>query len=105
MNLEEEFDKAMWGMVDEIQNTFHKVPSRFLQMLSKQGGVAAAKQLLAMEKPSSGFTTLWESKRFDLSVEAYVLKPHFRSLFTDEERQVAKDRLTAYGYKIGQEPE
>jgi len=60
--------------------------TRFLQMLSEQGGLATAKQLLWSDKPSDGFTTLWEHHRLELTVEAHVLHDEFGSLFTDEDR-------------------
>ena len=105
MKLEDKFNKVMWGIADEIQEVFHTVPTRFLQMLSKYDGVGTAKRLLATKEPGSGFTSLAESGRYDLSAEYYVIKPEYKTLFTDEERHVARDRLIAYGYKIQQESE
>jgi hypothetical protein len=64
------------------------------------GGLAAAKQLLDASAVSDDFTTLWGQHRFDLSVEARVLRGGFASLFTDEERRVATRRLTDYGYTL-----
>ena len=37
--------------------------TRFLQMISEQGGLSTARQLLWSEAPSEGFTTLWERGR------------------------------------------
>ena len=67
----------------------------------------AAKQLIHTDTPSEGFTTLWELKRLDLSVEAHVIKSEYAELFTDNERQICLERLEAYGYKPngGQENE
>lgn len=67
--------------------------ARFLQMISEQGGLAAAKQLLWSDKPSEGFTTLWSHHRLDLTVEAHALHNEFATLFTDADRQRARDRL------------
>jgi hypothetical protein len=39
--------------------------TRFLQMISEQGGLATARQLLWSDTPSDGFTTLWEHHRLD----------------------------------------
>jgi len=39
---------------------------------------------------SDGSTTLWDLKRLDLSVEAYVLRPESAPLFTEEERAIAR---------------
>jgi hypothetical protein len=74
--------------------------TRFLQMVSDEGGVAAARKLLAADRPSDGFTTLWEASRLDLSVEAHVLRPEFAVLFTDAERETARRRLAEYGFSV-----
>jgi hypothetical protein len=49
---------------------------------------------------SDGFTTLWELKRLDLSVEAFVLRPEYAPLFTEEERAIARARLRQYEYVV-----
>jgi hypothetical protein len=49
---------------------------------------------------SDGFTTLWELKRPDLSVEAFVLRPEYAPLFTQEERSIARARLRQYEYAV-----
>jgi hypothetical protein len=70
--------------------------TRFLQMVSTQGGVGAARQLLAAGGVSDGFAALWQAGRPDLTVEAQVLRPEFADLFTAEERRIAADRLDQY---------
>ena len=72
---------------------------RFLQIISNKGGVEAARQLII--KQTDGFSALAEFGRLDLSVEAYVLKPEYVSLFTEAEREVCRERLKKLGYKIG----
>jgi hypothetical protein len=72
--------------------------SRFIQMVSEQGGIAAARQLVWSDRPSDGFTFLWEHHRLDLTVEAHMLDEEFASLFSDEDRQQALDRLALYGW-------
>jgi hypothetical protein len=98
MTVEEDFDKAMWGLADQIKLTFHQTPSRFIQMLGEMGGIRTARRLLASEKPAEGFTSLYESQRWDLSVENLVLKKEFQSLFTEVELAIARERLAAVGY-------
>jgi len=73
----------------------------FLQMVSERGGVGAARHLLHSMTVSDGFTALWERHRLDLSVEALVLEAEFDELFTDDERDIARDRLAKYGYVPG----
>ena len=69
-------------------------------MLNEKGGLATAKALLASQEPQSGLTTLWECGRLDLSVEALVIDLGFEPLFSEEERETARERLAAYGYEV-----
>jgi serine/threonine protein kinase len=73
-------------------------PTRFMQMIGEHGGLSTAQTLLRASAESEGFRELWERKRLDLAAENLVLLPKYASLFTDEERQIAKRRLDAYGY-------
>lgn len=73
---------------------------RFIQLVSEVGGISAAKQLISKEGGTYGFEVLWENNRLDLSIEAYVLRPEYESLFSDEERSLCRTRLIEFGYKI-----
>lgn len=68
----------------------------FVGMLADLGPRETARRLVLSEKPSEGFTALWERGRLDLTVEAVVLQDRFRSLFADEELEAAERRLSAY---------
>lgn len=70
----------------------------YLGMLSEHGGLETAHRLLASSAVSDGFVALWERHRMDLAVENVVLQPEFASLFTDEEREIARARLQEYGF-------
>jgi hypothetical protein len=94
---ERAFHRAMVRIYETAKRELGYNAARFLQMLSDQGGLATAKQLLWSDQPSDGFTTLWSHGRLDLTVEAHVLLPEFVSLFTDEDRQRARERLERYG--------
>nr|MBA3533071.1 EVE domain-containing protein [Ardenticatenales bacterium] len=59
---------------------------------------ATARRLLNAGNTSEGFTRLWELGRLDLTVEAIVLKPEFASLFSEEERTRARERLREVRY-------
>jgi hypothetical protein len=71
----------------------------FARMLSEHGPLETARRLIATDRPSEGFTRLWERGRLDLTVEAQVLKPEFRDLFTDIELERCRGRLSQYGYR------
>lgn len=70
----------------------------YLSMLATYGGVDTARRLLASSSVSDGFVALWERNRVDLAVENVVLRPAFEPLFTDEERDTARQRLRDYGF-------
>lgn len=70
----------------------------YIRMISTSGGLGAARQLIHASSVSSGFTTLWEKGRLDLTVEAFVLREPWSALFTEEELRIARDRLAEYGY-------
>ena len=98
-NLESRFHMAMVGIYETARVECRYTATRFLQMLSTQGGLATARALLATEAPSDGFTRLWECGRLDLTVEAHVLKAEFEPLFSESERATARRRLQEYGYQ------
>lgn len=98
--------------VEDLARTFHAAmltlykqaltetgynASQFAAMISERGGLQTAKDLLASSGVSQGFTTLWEKGRLDLVVEAVVLDPQYQELFSDEELEVARERLAMYG--------
>jgi len=97
--LEDQFHQDMVGIYETAKKELHYTASYFIQMVADLGGVKAAKKLLDAAEPSSGFTVLWEHQRLDLSVEALVLRTDYFSLFTEEEREIARSRLAEYGYK------
>lgn len=98
-DLEARFHLEMIDIYKNAKDECRYNATRFLQMLSDRGGLATARVLLATSAPSDGFTVLWECGRLDLTVEAHVLKPEFAALFTEDERTVARRRLSDYGYR------
>ena len=98
--LEKRFEQNMVDIYAAAKKECGYNASRFLQMIGAKGGLAAAKQLISKPGGTDGFTTLWEHGRLDLSVEAHVLKPEYAELFTDEERQMCKERLAQFGFKV-----
>lgn len=80
-----------------LKETGHRT-TRFLQMFHDIGGLRTVQELLATERVTEGYIAMWEKKRLDLTVEALILKPEWHALFTDAEREVARERLKKYGY-------
>ena len=98
--LEKQFHQDMIGIYETAKRELHYNASYFIQMVAEHGGLKTAQKLLWAADVSSGFTVLWEYQRLDLSVEALVLQEKYVSLFTDDERIKARDRLEQYGYKF-----
>jgi hypothetical protein len=96
--LEIDFHKEMLDIYRNAKEECGYNATRFLQMVSNDGGLKTAQKLLATSEPSDGFTVLWEHGRLDLTVENLVLKPKFQVLFTSAEIDKAKTRLEEYGY-------
>nr|WP_209788573.1 hypothetical protein [Agrobacterium tumefaciens] len=72
----------------------------FLQMLTTKEGLATAKQLINAQKPSDGYTHLYERGHLELTVEAMVIEnPKWHGLFTSDELARARKRLIEYGYQ------
>lgn len=97
--VERRFHRAMISIYETAKRELGYNASRFVQMVSEQGGLATASQLLWSDTPSDGFTTLWEHHRLDLTVEDHVLRAEFASLFSDADRERALTRLNAYGWR------
>lgn len=60
----------------------------------------AARTLIHASTVSDGYTALWERKHLELTVEALILKPEWHDLFSEVERNIARERLAAYGYDL-----
>lgn len=96
--LEYKFNEAMKNIYVTAKKELGYNASRFIQLVTEIGGVAAAKQLISKPGGTYGFEILWEHHRLDLSVENLVLQSEFEALFSDEERKLCKDRLEEFGY-------
>lgn len=97
---ERKFNIAMKDIYQTAKKECGYNATRFMQMVAEKGGVIAAKQLISKPGGTDGFATLWECGRLDLSVEACVLKDEYKELFTDEERNICRERLLEFGYKL-----
>ena len=69
-----------------------------MQMLSEHGGLETARRLLAKDDPQAGLFRLYDIGLLDKSLEVVVLRPKFRSLFTEAELMEAHRRLEELGY-------
>jgi hypothetical protein len=92
------FQEAMLAIYEKAKSECKYNAARFLQMVVERGGLQTARYLLHAPGLSDGFTALWKCKRLDLTVEAHVLKPEWRGLFTEDEIEIATKRLSELGY-------
>lgn len=99
-DLERRFHQAMAQIYTRAKSEAGYNATRYLQMVADSGGLATAKHLLHSKDVSDGFTHLWERGRLDLSVEALILEPEWKALFTADDRLIASQRLEAYGYGL-----
>jgi len=91
--LERQFHQKMIEIYQRAARECDYRPTRFLQMVTERGGLAAARDLLRASRPAEGLSILWQHQRLDLSVEALVCEEPWRSLFTEDEIAEAKKRL------------
>ena len=96
------FDEEMLGIYRRALAECHYTATRFLGLVSEQGGFEAAKTLLTKGGMSYGFEKLWECGRLDLTMEALVLREPWRQLFSKEELETARRRLADLGYEVGE---
>ena len=96
--LERQFHEAMLDIYGRAKAEAGYNATRFLAMVVDRGGLDTARYLLHAARVSEGYIALWERGRLDLTVEAKILEPEWRSLFIKEEQQVAVERLRQYGY-------
>ena len=100
--LAEQFHQEMLGIYTNTVKECDYRPKELLRMIVEHGGLKAAKMLINSLKESEAFMKLRECERLDLTVEAYAIKTEFEKLFTEEERQTAKERLEKHGYEFEQ---
>jgi hypothetical protein len=98
-DLEIEFNRAMTDIYVTAKRECSYSATRFLSMIADLGGLETARRLIRAAHESEGYENLWERGRLDLTVEALILDPKWRTLFTDNDRAIAEKRLEQYGYE------
>jgi hypothetical protein len=96
--LETAFHGKMLEVYDRAKLECRYTATRFRQMVNENGGLQAAKMLLASKHHPEGLTRLWEEGRLDISMEALILRHPWSELFSEEELSVARKRLKDLGY-------
>ena len=83
--LETKFEKELIKKCETAKSETDYNPVRFLQTLSKHGGVKTAKEIIRKGGASEGFNKLQAARRLDLTMEASVIDIKYAQLFTDDE--------------------
>ena len=97
-SVEDQFHRAMIAVYQNALRECTQRAAYFLQMVGSQGGVETARKLLQSDDVERGSAALWECGRPDLMFEYLILHPKYAELFTDEEKEMARQRLKEYGY-------
>lgn len=94
-----DFEDAMHGIYVQAKADLKYTSSIYLDMLFRHGGLGTAKRLINAPTVSAGYTTLYEHRRLDLTVEALVVEnEQWHALFEPSEIERAQKRLEAYKY-------
>src|ERR1019366_3032169 len=97
--LEDDFDKRMQEVYRAGKIEARYSAPLFASKLRELGGLETAPRFIHSPGVAPGFTSLWERKRLDLTVEAVILEETKRHpLFTAEEIEICRKRLRGYGY-------
>lgn len=99
IDLEKKFHHAMIGIYENAREHEYYA-TYFKRMIDENGGLEAAKRLLATSEIQQGLMKLWELNLLDQSMEALVLQDRFQPLFTPDELSEAQRRLEELGYKL-----
>ncbi|MDQ1308038.1 MAG: hypothetical protein QG671_3872 [Actinomycetota bacterium] len=97
---ERRFRADMVRGVERLKREIGYNATRFLRMVGEYGGAGAARHLLTGRDASDGFTTLWEHRRLEMSVEAHVLLPWYRELFSEAQLGTAERRLREHCFDV-----
>jgi hypothetical protein len=101
---EAEFGLAMRDLYNRALEEAGYPANIFLRMLGDNGPLDTARILLHKPNVSDGYTELWRRGRLDLTLEALVLQPKWRFLFSPEELQIARRRLREFDYEVPETP-
>lgn len=98
--LENKFHSDMVEGIRTLTREIGYRAPRFAQMVGELGGVVAARRLLQGPRTSEGFQTLYRHRQLARSVEAWILRPEYAQIFTDDERSEARRRLEEHNFNV-----
>lgn len=96
--LEKKFDQELIQKSEKAQKQCDYNPARFIQTVTKFGGVKTAKEIMRKGKVSEGFDKLQQAGLIALTMEATLIDKKYADLFTDDEVNSCYELLCEYGY-------
>lgn len=100
-NLQEEFNKEVFKNMKQSQELLKCNHSRFMQMYNRyNNNFVTVANVLALDRSyiTEGILRLWKMKKLNLTVEALVVDPKYRSLFSKKVIDICKSKLKKLGY-------
>ena len=97
-DLQAKFHEALRVLLDDSRQIDPFAVLR-LKRMDDESGQQLAKGVLAATGQQTGLLRLWQDQRLEISVEAPVLHPEYRVLFSATELAEARKRLSVLGYK------
>jgi hypothetical protein len=95
-----ELVKKLRRAIHETYDMLERMGHSDREGLDEFGALSMMHRYLKAPTTAQSFTRLWEMGRLNLSLEAIVLRPEFKELFSEEERRIASERLDAKGYSV-----
>jgi len=96
--MESRFHRAMVAIYDHLLLERRYDANRYLHLLVAHGGVMTAKDFLNSPGFGPGFEGLWQRGPLEKTLEYLVLQTQFSGLFTEAEKETARNRLLECGY-------
>lgn len=96
--LKKAFHQEMINLCKRRNQELKYKSTRLLDFINKYGGYEAAVKYITTESNVQDFAILWENERLDLSVEALITKPLYKSLFLEDIVTYCDQKLKQYSY-------
>ena len=98
--LQNKFNEEVFESIEKIKKEVYP-PTRFIRMLRQSDNNAVeAVQKLVTKETTSGIEALWEKGKLNLSMEALVIKPEYKELFSPQVVSTCARKLKQLGYKF-----
>ena len=98
--LQNKFNEEVFKSIEKMKKEVY-VPTRFIKMLHqfKNDAVEVAQRVVA-KNATIGIEKLYEKGRLDLSMEALIIKPEYKELFSSQVINICTRKLKQLGYKF-----